>query len=112
MAVHMEMLDEIAVVTPEGQFWGGKETDELDKAFKDLAAAGNLKAVLNLSKVDYLNSTALGVLVSAHTNYSKRGGVIKLTNLDKRVKNIFLITKLTLVFDVADSVDAALRSFE
>ncbi len=112
MAVRVEKFGDVAVVTPEGQFWGGKETDELENTFKDLATQGNTKAVLNLEKVDYLNSTALGVLVSAHSNYSKRGGSIKLTNLDKRVKSVFLVTKLTLVFDVCDSNSAALKAFE
>ena len=112
MAVRVEKVGDVAIVTPEGQFWGGKETDELENIFKDLAAQANTKAVLNLEKVDYLNSTALGVLVSAHSNYSKRGGSIKLTNLDKRVKSVFLVTKLTLVFDVCDSNSAALKAFE
>jgi anti-sigma B factor antagonist len=112
MAVRVEKIGDVAVVTPEGQFWGGKETDDLENVFKELAAQGNAKAVLDLAKVDYLNSTALGVLVSAHSNYSKRGGSIKLTNLDKRVKSIFLITKLTLVFDVCDDNKAALKAFE
>jgi anti-sigma B factor antagonist len=112
MAVRVEKIGDVAVVTPEGQFWGGKETDDLENVFKELAAQGNAKAVLNLEKVDYLNSTALGVLVSAHSNYSKRGGAIKLTNLDKRVKSIFVITKLTLVFDVCDDNKTALKAFE
>jgi anti-sigma B factor antagonist len=112
MAVRVEKVGDVAIVTPEGQFWGGKETDELENIFKELATQGNSKAVLNLAKVDYLNSTALGVLVSAHSNYSKRGGSIKLTNLDKRVKSVFLVTKLTLVFDVCDSNAEALKAFE
>jgi len=53
----------------------------------------------------------LGVLITGHTNYAKRQGQMKLCSVDKRIQNIFVITKLSLVFDVYDSEDKAIASF-
>jgi anti-anti-sigma factor len=110
MAVSVETLGEIAVVIPQGNFFGGKETDELGKAFQDLQGKDNKKMVLDLGRVSHLNSLAIGQLVGAHTNYQKRGGRIILCNVDRRINNVFVITKLSLVFEVANTREEALAA--
>ena len=110
MGVKVEAMGDIAVVVPEGNFFGGKETDELEKAVKDLQGRENKKMVLDLGRVNHLNSMAIGLLVSAHTNYQKRGGRIVLANVDRRISNVFVVTKLSLVFEVADTREEALAA--
>src|SRR5512139_1087378 len=90
----------ISILMPKGYLTGGEETDELERAIKQLAEGGNKHLVINLSETQHLNSTALGVLISAHSSYVRRGGQMKLCAVDKRIENIFVITKLSLVFDV------------
>ncbi len=113
MAIKVTKLSEgkIAVLEPKGSLIGGKETDEIKDAIGNLLKEGNKKLVVDLGKVDYLNSTALGVLVSAHTSYAKQNAKIKLCSVNKNIKNIFVVTKLTLVFDVFDSQMDAIASF-
>ncbi|MGB9591530.1 MAG: STAS domain-containing protein, partial [Candidatus Kryptoniota bacterium] len=105
MAIKVSKLadGEIAVVEPKGQLIGGNETDELRSEIAKLSQEGNRKLVIDLGKTTYLNSTAIGVLIWAHTHYSKEGGEVKLANINKNIENIFVITKLTMVFDVHDS---------
>ncbi len=110
MAVRVEKLGEVAIVAPEGNFFGGKETDELEKTFRDLQAKENKKMVLDLGRVSHLNSIAIGLLVGAHTNYQKRGGRIILANVDRRINNVFVVTKLSLVFEVANTREEALAA--
>ena len=59
-----------------------------------------------------MNSTAIGVLVSAQTTYSKKGWQVKLCGINKNISNIFVITKLTLVFEVYDSREEAIKAFK
>lgn len=101
----------IAILTPKGYLTGGEETEELERAIKALAEEGNKHLIINLSETQHLNSTALGVLISAHSNYARRGGQMKLAAVDKRIENIFVITKLSLVFDVYPSEEQAIASF-
>jgi anti-sigma B factor antagonist len=110
MGVHVERLGDIAIVRPEGNFFGGKETDELDRTLKGLQGEENKKMVLDLGRVSHLNSMAIGVLVGTYTNYQKRGGRILLANVDKRIQNVFVVTKLSLVFEVAESRQDALKA--
>jgi anti-sigma B factor antagonist len=101
----------IMLIEPKGSLIGGDETDAIKNTITKLLQDGNKKLIIDLGSVDYLNSTALGVLVSGHTSYSKSGGKIKLCNVNKNIQNIFVITKLTLVFDVFESQKEAIASF-
>lgn len=101
----------IIILEPKGNFVGGDETDELRDTIKKYADEGNNKMVIDLGNVLYLNSTALGVLISAHSNYSKREGKIKLCQLNKNLENLFVITKLALIFDSYATQQEAIDSF-
>lgn len=98
-----------AILHLKGQFIGGEETDKLRESLKAIAQSKNNNAILNLDKVTYLNSTALGVFISSHASFVKNGGQIVLCNISKSLQNIFVITKLTLVFTICESVDEAIK---
>ena len=101
----------IVVLTPKGYLTGGDETDELEQTIRSLAEGGNKSLVINLAETQHLNSVALGVLISAHSNYVRRSGQMKLCSVDKKIENIFVITKLSLVFDVFANEELAIASF-
>ncbi len=111
MAVKSVMHGPVAVVTPEGTLWGGDETGQLREIIDDLIKKENQHLILDLGKVNHLNSTALGLLVSTHTNYTKRGGSVKLCSLEKRISNLLVITKLNMVFETYPSLEEALASY-
>lgn len=102
----------IVILCPKGNFVGGDETDELRDSIKKYSEEGNKKLIIDLGDVLYLNSTALGVLISAHANYSKREGKIKLCQLNKNLENLFVITKLALIFDSYPTQEEAIKNFE
>ena len=101
----------IVIIAPRGYLTGGDETDALEQKIKTLGETGNKNLIINLGETQHLNSTALGVLISAHSSYVRRGGQMKLCSVDKRIENIFVITKLSLVFDVYPNEEQAIASF-
>jgi anti-sigma B factor antagonist len=101
----------ISVLTPHGYLTGGEETDELERGIAKLSEAGGKHLVINLSEAQHLNSTALGVLIRGYANYRGRGGEIKLCGLGKRIKDLFTMTKLIMVFDHHDTEDEAIAAF-
>ncbi len=101
----------IVVLELKGNYVGGQETDDLRDAIKKLSDEGNVKLVIDLGEVSYLNSSALGVLIAAHANYAKRGGKIKLCQLNKNLENLFVITKLSLIFDSYPNQVESIASF-
>jgi len=113
MAVKTTTLQsgKIGVIDVRGSLVGGEETVELRSAVADFVEQGTIMLIIDLGKLTYLNSTASGVLVSAHTTFSKNKGHVKLCAINKNINNVFVITKLTLVFDVAETREEAIASF-
>ena len=111
MAVKRKASGPVVVLYPRGSFFGYNETDDLQKAIMDEAAGGNLKLVLNMSECQALNSIAIGVLMRGYSNYKSRGGEIKLCGLGKRLRDLFTMTKLIMVFDHHDTEDQAVAAF-
>lgn len=99
----------ITVLHLRGQFIGGDETDKLRESLKNMAEQDKNLLIIDLDKVTYLNSTALGVLISSHANFTKRGGKVALCNISKNIENIFVVTKLTLVFDIFTTLEDAIK---
>ena len=93
----------------KGQFLGGLETDELRDSLQKIARQEKNSLIIDLKGASYLNSTALGVLIAAHTNFVKRDGKVILCNISKSIENIFVITKLTLVFEIAENLEEAIK---
>jgi len=111
VAIRRKDLQGTVVLYPRGSFFGDKETDELQKAIMDEAAAGNMRLVLNMAECNSLNSIAIGVLMRGYTNYKGRGGEIKLCGLGKRLRDLFTMTKLIMVFDHHETEEEAVAAF-
>jgi anti-sigma B factor antagonist len=108
MSVKTSTLDGgIGLIVAKGSLIGGDETVELRQAVAGFAEREYAKVIIDLKGVTYLNSTAIGVLVSAHTTYSKKGWRLVLSGVANSIASIFVVTKLTLVFDVYDTIDEA-----
>jgi anti-sigma B factor antagonist len=69
------------------------------------------RIVLDLGNVNFLDSAGLGALISARVSAMNRGAGMKLANLTKKIRDQLHITKLVTVFEVYDSVEAAVDSF-
>jgi anti-sigma B factor antagonist len=111
MSLDVRTSGDVTIITPKGMLLGGKETDELQGKIKELVEAGNKKLLINLGQTTFLNSVSLGVLIGAHSSYAKREAEMKLCAVDKKIQNIFVVTKLSLVFDVYESCEEATKSF-
>jgi anti-sigma B factor antagonist len=107
MNLDREARGDVHVLTPKKNLQGGDETRELQQTVHEIAAQGVPKIVVDLGKVSYMNSVGLGALVGAHTTCANRKGWLRIARIGTRITNLFLVTKLTLVFDSYDSVDEA-----
>ena len=100
----------VTVVTLKGRLTVG-ESSGLREKINQLVAAGQFQVVLDLSALDYIDSTGLGNLVIYYTSLKKQGGALKLVNLNKRNIELLLLTKLHTVFEVFTDVQDAVNSF-
>lgn len=70
------------------------------------------RLVISFSNVDHLSSAALGTLITIHNKLKEQGGKLRLTNIDPQIYEVFAITKLNKLFDIRETLDDAVASFE
>ena len=70
------------------------------------------KILLSFENVEHLSSAALGTLITVNTKIKQKGGQLRLSNIDKQIYEVFVITKLNKLFQIHDSNDKALKSFK
>ncbi len=68
------------------------------------------RLVVDLSRVSYIDSSGLAVLIKAMQNVEAYGGKFILAGLQDNVRPIFEIARLDLVFLIFPHVDAALAA--
>ena len=102
--------EEITVLALKGRLAVG-ESSVVREKIQELSAAGKIKIVLDLSGVDYIDSTGLGALVICYTSLKKMNGALKLVNPNKRNVELLLLTKLHTIFEVFNEVQEAVNSF-
>ncbi len=87
------------------------EIGALRDAISRLLKQGRKDIVLNLSGLQYLDSSGIGELARIYVSVVKASGQMKVVGLSSRVEEILKITQLYQVFPEFPSEDAALQSF-
>lgn len=67
--------------------------------------------ILDFKSVDYLSSSALGMLISLQKKIAMKGGQLKLSGIKDSIMEVFRITKLDEVFDIYAGEEAAIDAF-
>jgi anti-sigma B factor antagonist len=101
--------DGIEVVDVEGEI-DIYTSPRLRELLIDLVGKGNYQLIVNLDKVGFLDSTALGVLVGGLKRVRPHDGFLDLVCTQERILNIFRITGLTKVFGIYQTVDQAIAA--
>jgi anti-sigma B factor antagonist len=80
----------------------------LRQAIIDLVDAGENNIIVDMEKVDFLDSTGLGVLVGGLKRVKTQEGNLSLVATQDKILRIFEITGLNKVFPIAGSIDEIL----
>ncbi|HSG29778.1 MAG TPA: STAS domain-containing protein [Candidatus Krumholzibacterium sp.] len=112
MKIKKKEVDGITVLELSGEMYGGPENMKLVDVVSEMVEEKKLDLVINLSKVKWISSTGLGILVSARSRFAKEGGVVKLCQPNDRVLGILQVTRLNLIFDVFESEKEAVESLK
>lgn len=82
----------------------------LRQEIMDQVDAGVKHMLVSLEKVEYLDSTGLGILIGGVKRLKESGGSLKLVGPTARITRIFEITGLNKIFEVYTSEAEALSS--
>jgi anti-sigma B factor antagonist len=69
----------------------------------------NLKLVLDFGNVRFLSSSVLGLLIRISKRVYEKNGKLRLCNIDKKIYEVFKITRLTKTFDIYQDIQTAIK---
>lgn len=82
----------------------------LREAIVGIVESGRTKLIVDVEKVDFLDSTGLGVLVGALKKVRATGGSLDIVCTHERIIKIFSITGLDKVFGLHRTIDEAVAA--
>lgn len=100
------------VIEFKGNVMGGPDAVSLNDKLHELIGDEKTNVVVDLSKVKFMNSSGLGMLIGGLTTMRKAGGDLRIANATDKIESLLIITKLITVFKHFKSVDEAVKSFE
>jgi len=109
MIISENTFNNITVIALQGTL-DARNAPQL-KQFNSAGAAAN-SIVINLSEVDFLDSSGLGAIVSITRLKRSQGGDVILACMNDKVRNVFEITHVYKLFDIYDDVEAATLNAE
>ena len=105
--------DDVLIVTLQGQSLDAREAPK----FKDMVTAlidteSTENLVFDLTDLQFIDSSGLGSFLSVLRHVNNRGGDLKLACMTKPIRTMFEVVRMHKLFEVFNSTDDALRSFQ
>ena len=101
----------IVVIKFEGRIMGA-ESAEFHEKIKEMIDQGKTNIIGDLSGVDFLNSTGLGMFIAALTSLRKADGDFKLCSAPAKIESLFRVSKLFTIFNYYKTLEKAKADFK
>ncbi|MGD8428519.1 MAG: STAS domain-containing protein [Balneolaceae bacterium] len=99
------------VIEFKGNVMGGPDAVKLNEKLHELIEDEKTNVIADLSKVKFMNSSGLGMLIGGLTTMRKAGGDLRIANATDKIESLLVITKLITVFKHYKTLDKAVESF-
>lgn len=109
MQLEQRSADNALIVTPLEERLDARVATDFKERMAELIASGNTKIVLDLSKVEFIDSSGLGAIVSSLKRMGGRGDLV-VCGLQETTMTMFRLTRMDRVFQVFDSEQQAVSA--
>jgi len=110
--VFKELKPGIASINLGENIQGGKEALDFSSKLFEITEKNYKCLVVNLQNVKMMNSSGLGMLVSALNTMKKNEIKMVLTNIPDKIDNLLKMTHLNQVFTTFPTVEEAIKVIE
>ena len=101
----IKQKNDIHIISLTGDLIEKNQADKLIEEVNELIVKNQIRYVVDLGALKYLNSSGLTILIQILTKARKAGGEAVIVNVGKRIKELLIITKLNTVFTVTDTIE-------
>ncbi len=98
LEITIRKRDAVTILDLQGQVTAGQESDSLGNCLQELAGQGAKKVLINLAKVEKMDTSGISSIVRAFVSLGRDGGKLALLNARGRVRMVLDMTRLLNVF--------------
>jgi anti-sigma B factor antagonist len=109
-SVNIRQSEKVSLIYVKGRLTSF-EAQAFREAIHGLLNQGHKNIILNLTGLEYLDSSGIGELVRNYLSVIKKGGAMKVVGLAPKVEEILKVTQLYQVFPEFPDEESALESF-
>ncbi|MGC2768665.1 MAG: STAS domain-containing protein [Candidatus Acidiferrum sp.] len=102
---------DICLIGFSGKLMMGKESRQVESKVTELLGAGMKKIIFDLSKLDSIDSTGVGILVMCGGKVRKAGGEVRIAGPEGVVKDTLVMTHVDRLVRMFPTVDEATKNF-
>lgn len=110
MIFSTEKLEKVLLVNFLQLRLDAKLAVEFKNTMQELIEAGNFDIILNLEKVEFIDSSGLGAIVTCLKTIGRRGDIV-ICCLSDDVEQMFTLTRMNKVFKIFKDLDSAVKSY-
>ena len=110
MQISVEIRERIACVAIDGPIILGESARQFNEAMTALLAEEGRGVIIDMSHINYVDSTGLGELVGTMQRFNEKGRDMALVNPHKRVMSLLELTGLDRELRVFQSNDDAVAT--
>jgi anti-sigma B factor antagonist len=107
--IELDQQGPTSILRIEGDITSGSEAD-LMSAYGLAAANGATAVILDFTKLEYMNSGGIGLLVTLLVRAQRGGGRLVATGLSEHYRQIFSLTRLDEAIEIHDGDAAAVAA--
>ena len=102
---------DVTILEMKGRMCMGRDCQEVEWRMTDLMKKGEKKVVFDLSGINLMDSTGVGILVSCFGRMKKSGGELRLVVVPGKVQEVLSMTMVDKVLHVFPTAIAAAENF-
>jgi len=106
-----QMAPDITVVALTGKLALGRESQRIETLVDELAKRGPIKVMLDMSKIDYIDSAGIGLVALASGKLKEVGGRVIVVAPEGKVLQLLNITQIDTIVTVCPTAEKAAAAF-
>jgi anti-sigma B factor antagonist len=111
MAVSFDVVKDIQIIVVEYKSLDASKVEDFIKLVSE-EISKNKKNLIDLSRVDFVDSAGLGSLLSCLKKAKSANGELKLFGLTKSVRSLFELMRMQKIFSIYDDRGMAVASYD
>ena len=105
-----EIDGDVLIIKADGGL-NADTTDQFVESIEKLVTAGLANIIVDCTRLDYISSYGLSVLIRLHSRMKHHGGDVKIASVRGLVADVFRITRLNTIFEIYAHTSRARLAF-